>query len=203
MLWIDETAVASSILSSDPTSLRPQHSTVDDSFATEVNRKPETFLTLRSIVHSVLPMIALYRGCCVFTCWRDRIWYPKTTWWGAWWRGRVMPTPSLILEAAPLKVVWLRRISTPPGTRCMRYKFCRSALSSDFHSLFLYLTKEFLFSGGFDWSFWSRLVIRGIWPRHGHERWLHGEVKYSTIFFSSVDATWGSWFWLILMLFGF
>ncbi|XP_053355627.1 extended synaptotagmin-1 [Clarias gariepinus] len=35
VLWIDETAVASSILSSDPTSLRPQHSTVDDSFATE------------------------------------------------------------------------------------------------------------------------------------------------------------------------
>ncbi|GAA6088070.1 extended synaptotagmin-1, partial [Tachysurus ichikawai] len=35
VLWIDESALSSSLLSSDPVSARPQHTSTDDSFATE------------------------------------------------------------------------------------------------------------------------------------------------------------------------
>lgn len=36
-------------------------------------------------------LFLFFRDCCEFICWRGRIWFPKITSWGAWWKARVTP----------------------------------------------------------------------------------------------------------------
>lgn len=61
------------------------------------------------------------RGCCASTWWKPRTWSPRTTSWGAWWKGRATPTWRSGWLASPTGATPSKKISTPSGMNSTRF----------------------------------------------------------------------------------